>query len=82
MAVGLRVHWKQPIAYFSIDKLSAEVQLSLVRDAITEMAERGFTEHATVCDGNHTNKKNSKSVRMYAIVCRFVFSIFTLCDAI
>ena len=59
MAVGLRVHWKQPIAYFLIDKLSAEVQSSLVRDAITEMTERGFTVHATVCDGNYTNQKTA-----------------------
>lgn len=49
MAVGLHTHWKQPVGYFLIDKLSAEVQTQLIKDAIIQL-----TNHVTVCDGNFT----------------------------
>ena len=49
--VGLRSHWKCPIAYFLIDKLSASVQAELVRKALTLTAEIGLKIWCITSDG-------------------------------
>ncbi|GFO44835.1 THAP domain-containing protein 9 [Plakobranchus ocellatus] len=59
MAVGLRSHCKQPIAYFLVDKICANVQSQIVKDAITHLIERGCLVHATVCDGCFSNQKTA-----------------------
>ncbi|GFS26769.1 THAP domain-containing protein 9 [Elysia marginata] len=59
MAVGMRTHWKQRIAYFLVDKICAKMQSQIVRDAICHLTERGFTVEATVCDGNFANQRTA-----------------------
>ena len=54
MLVALRFHFKQPIGYVLIDKISAEMQAKLISHAIAECAQRNFIVHATVCDGIYT----------------------------
>ncbi len=53
--VGLRSHWKCPIAYFLIDKLSASVQAELVRKALTLTAEIGLKVWCITSDGTSSN---------------------------
>lgn len=59
MAVGLRTHWKQPIAYFLVDKICSNVQSQIVHEAVIQLTERGFIVHAAVCDGNFANQKTA-----------------------
>jgi hypothetical protein len=53
--VGLRSHWKCPIAYFLIDKLSASVQAELVRKALVLTAEIGLKVWCITSDGTSSN---------------------------
>ena len=55
LLVGLRGHWKCPIGYFLINKMSANVQKQLVRIALTKAAEAGLRVHSVTCDGTTTN---------------------------
>ena len=55
LLVGLRGHWKCPIGYFLINKMSANVQKQLVRIALTKAAEAGLRVHCVTCDGTTTN---------------------------
>ena len=48
LAVGLVGHWKVPVAYFLCDKLSAHVQLELVKNCIIEQHSIGLIMHALV----------------------------------
>jgi hypothetical protein len=53
--VGLRSHWKCPIAYFLINKLSASVQAELVRKALVLTAEIGLKVWCITSDGTSSN---------------------------
>ena len=60
MAVGLKKHFKVPIAYFLIDKLSASTQAQIVKDAVILLTEAGHCVRAVVCDGNFTNQSTAE----------------------
>ena len=53
--VGLRSHWKCPIAYFLIDKLSASVQAESVLKALTLTSEAGLKVWCITSDGTSAN---------------------------
>ena len=55
MAVGLKGNSKQPIAYFLINGISAEVQKELVTHAIELLLECGISVVALTLDGSATN---------------------------
>ena len=55
MAVGLVGHWKAPIAYFLTNKLTADVQTELVKQAIVAVHDSGLKVVALVLDGLSTN---------------------------
>jgi len=66
MVVGLNNHWKQPIGYFLVNKLSADTQAQLVNEAMTQLYDCGFCVRAVVCDGSHTNQATAR-----ALGCKF-----------
>ncbi len=53
--VGLRSHFKCPIAYFLIDKISAAVQAQLVRQALIKTAKIGLKVWCITSDGTTSN---------------------------
>ena len=55
MLVSLRFHWKYPIGYVFIDKLTADQQKSLVTNAMELSEEHGLHVKAVTCDGTSTN---------------------------
>ena len=50
LAVGVLGHWKAPVAYFFVNKLSAAVQSGLVKDCIIELSNVGLCVEAIVMD--------------------------------
>ena len=55
LLVGLRGHWKCPIAYFLTDKSSSDVQARLVSIALAKTADAGLSVHCVACDGTTAN---------------------------
>ena len=55
LAVGVLGHWKAPVAYFFVNKLSAAVQSGLVKDCLIEFSNVGLCVEAIVMDGLSTN---------------------------
>ena len=55
LLTGLQGHWKCPIGYFLINKISANVQMQMVRIALTKAAEIGLRVVCVTCDGTVTN---------------------------
>ena len=53
--VGLRSHWKCPIAYFLIDKISATIQAQLLLKALVKTAEIGLKVWCLTSDGTSSN---------------------------
>ncbi|CAB3997104.1 DNA transposase THAP9 [Paramuricea clavata] len=53
--VGLRSHWKCPIAYFLIDKISATIQAQLLRKALIKTAEIVLKVWCLTSDGTSSN---------------------------
>ena len=51
--------WKYPIAYFLDDKLAAQTQVQMTKEAIIILTDAGFNVHATVCDGSYTNQSTA-----------------------
>lgn len=55
MAVGIVGHWKQPIAYFLINGVTAEVQKELVLHGIDLLSEAGIQVRTLTLDGHRSN---------------------------
>ena len=55
MLVGLRGHWKSPIAYYFTKGLQAEVQKQLVHHCMEKVQEMGFKIHVLTMDGHASN---------------------------
>ena len=55
LLTGLQGHWKCPIGYFLINKISANVQMQMVTIALTKAAEIGLRVACVTCDGTATN---------------------------
>ena len=55
LLVGLRSHWKAPIGYFLTNKTNAAIQASLVKSALSLVADSGFRVWSLTCDGTATN---------------------------
>ena len=55
MIVGLKEHFKQVIGYFLIDKINAQTQAKLVRDAMNLLLQTRHSVKAVVCDGKFSN---------------------------
>ena len=65
MAVGLRTHWKQPIAYFLVDKNGRKnSKPDSLCCYLLPYRERGFHVDVTVCEGNFANQNNSSVIRI------------------
>lgn len=62
MVVGLKKHFKLPIGYFLIDKISSDSQAQILRNAITLVTEAGHSVVAVVCDGNYTNQATATAL--------------------
>ena len=60
MAVGLRGGWRTPIAYFLTKSLTAEVQSTILKEAITLLTEAEFDVHGVVFDGTSKNTATAK----------------------
>ena len=60
MAAGLRGGWRTPIAYFLTKSLTAEVQSTILREAITLLTEAEFDVHGVVFDGTSKNTATAK----------------------
>ena len=60
MAVGVKGHWKVPIAYFLTAGLSAGVQGKLVTEAIEKLHAVGIRCLSVVMDGHATNQSMVK----------------------
>ena len=55
MAVGLRNHWKIPLAYFNINGLKGDILAGIVRESLVRCHESGVTARTTVMDGTIHN---------------------------
>eukprot|EP00795_Rhopilema_esculentum_P011471 gene11471-21685_t len=55
LLVGLRSHWKCPIGYFFTNKLNGQIQASLVKSALSLVADYGFRVWSLTCDGTSAN---------------------------
>ena len=62
LLVGLRRHWKCPLAYFLTDKSSSDVQARLVSIALAKAAEAGFSVRCVTCDGASANLSTSEKL--------------------
>ena len=60
MLVGLKGHWKAPIAYFFTRSLPVEVQTELVTHCLSKLQELGFCVRVVTMDGHATNKAMCK----------------------
>ena len=55
LLVGLKQYWKCPIGYFLANKLNGAMQASLVRSALSIVADYGFHVWSVTCDGTFAN---------------------------
>ena len=55
MAVGLRNHWKVPLAYFNISGLKGDILAGIIKESLVKCHESGVTVRATVMDGTIHN---------------------------
>jgi hypothetical protein len=55
LLVGLKEVWKFPIAYFLVDHVSINVQIQLVRMALSLCADSGLRVWSITCDGTAAN---------------------------
>lgn len=55
MLVGLRGHWKSPIAYYFTRGLQAEVQMQLIQHCLEKVQHLGFKVNVLTMDGHATN---------------------------
>ena len=62
MIVGLKEHFKQVIGYFLIDKINAQTQAQLVRDAMNLLSQTAHSVKAVVCDGKFSNQSTSTNL--------------------
>jgi hypothetical protein len=56
MVVGLREHWKAPVAYYLTRTLTAETQAQLIRHTLEALAEVGIRVWTITMDGHSTNQ--------------------------
>lgn len=66
LLVGLRSHWKQPIAYFLTDKASAIIQASLINITLAKASAAGLKVWCITSDGTSANISTFKKLG-----CRF-----------
>ena len=55
LVVGLKHFWKCPIGYFLTNKLNGDAQASLIRSALSLLADHGFQVWSVTCDGTSSN---------------------------
>jgi hypothetical protein len=55
MVVGLKGHWKAPIAYYLTRVLTADVQAQLIKHSLEALADVGIRVWAVTMDGHSTN---------------------------
>ena len=60
LIVGLKSHFKHPVAYFLQKKCSAVVQVQLIRDCISLLHDEGLCVHSLIFDGTYTNQYTAK----------------------
>jgi CHAD domain-containing protein len=58
--VGLRGHWKSPIAFYFTKGLQAEVQKELIQHCLEKVQQLGFKVNALTMDGHATNLAMAK----------------------
>ena len=56
MLAGATGHWKHPIGYFLIDKISAKMQDIMIKVCLSNLMESGFLVHAVIFDGTYVNQ--------------------------
>ena len=59
MIVGLKEHFKQVIGYFLIDKINAQTQAQLARNAMNLLSQTEHSVKAVVCDGKFSNQSTA-----------------------
>ena len=62
LLVGLRSHWKQPIAYFLTDKASAVIQASLINITQAKASAAGLKVRCITSDGTSANISTFKKL--------------------
>ena len=68
--VGLRSHWKCPIANFLLDKTSATIQAELLLKALVTTAESGLKVWCLTSDGASSNIATFKLLgRIFGLTC-------------
>ena len=59
MISGVSGHWKHPIGYFLQNKISASVQVQLIKDYIGLLSAEKLNVEALVFDGSFTNQSRA-----------------------
>ena len=62
MIVGLKEDFKQVVGYFLIDKINAQTQDQLVRDAMNILLQTAHSAKAVVCDGKFSNQSTATNL--------------------
>ena len=62
LIIGLKAHFKHPVAYFLQNKCSAAVQAQLIRDCISLLHDEGLCVHSLIFDGTYTNQFTAKQL--------------------
>ena len=57
MLVGLRGHWKIPVAYYLVKGISASLQAGIIRETIVQCYAFGLRVTSVTCDGTSHNIK-------------------------
>ena len=75
LLTGLQGHWKCPIGYFLINKISANVHIQIARIALTEAAEIDLRVVCVTCDGIviRNIRRIGTVVRMYEFISCYFF---------
>ena len=60
MAAGLKKRWHHPIAYFLVDRVTAEMQAQIIKEAINLLTEAGLDVHGVTFDGCAKNLATAK----------------------
>jgi hypothetical protein len=59
MVLGLKKVFKQPIAYYLVNKITANHQAQILKEATSILTGLGFNVHAYICDGAYVNQSTA-----------------------
>lgn len=62
MAAGLRASWQEPVAYFFTASSTADVQTTIITEAITILTQSGLRVHGVTFDGTSKNLTTAKKL--------------------